>query len=252
MWSKRHFPVLVTLGCIIFTSMISGQTSEYPGYWRPKFEGFFDVNDTNSVPVVDRMNQYNVMKEMLYFTYQIEDAADNRIHFELHLGGSATFDSENDTTFLNGIISFKLNLLNPKIPNSRDIVDDIHKLQNLADMTGFQLPPRAGERIDEIRQNLEKYNKQFWWKRISVSASVPITDFDYLPGFDFQKTYLCLGYDFGDVLTLQVGANIDKEYLIAASVDLSTPLYSLAEDFKYMVSRLLKLPTRRDYDYFWY
>ena len=115
MWSKRYFPVLVTIGCIICMSTISGQTSAYPGYWRPKFEGFFDVNDTNSVPVVDRMNQYNVMKEMLYLTYQIEDAADNRIHFEFHLGGSATFDSENGQI---AAITLDTGTIHLRVPNS--------------------------------------------------------------------------------------------------------------------------------------
>jgi hypothetical protein len=245
------FYIRTTLGVFLLIGFVYGSSRYYPRYHRYNVSGFFDVNDSNSVTPIDKMNSYYIMQDILYLTHKIEDDADNRIHLEFHVGGGMNFDSENDTTNLLGAISFKLNLFNPKIPNARGIVADINELRNLIEITGFELSGNSETRINGIYDRLEKYNSEFWWKRLSVGVSAPIINIDYSPNFDFKKSYLFLGYDFGDVLTLQVGMNTDKEMLIAVSVDLSTPLYSFAEDFKNMISRLLKLPGRRGYDYYY-
>lgn len=244
-----HFKAVLSL--TIFFSFAFGSQLYYPRYQQYRIDAFYDINDSNSVTVIDQMNSYYIMQNVLYLTHKIEDGADDRIHFEFHVGGGASFDSDNDTTNLLGAISFKINLFNPKIPNAHEIIASIHELQNLTDITGFELPTNSEERIDAIYDQLKKYNNEFWWKRLSIGVSIPFNDVDFPPRFNFTETYLFVGYDLGDVVTLQVGANMNKKMLVAASIDLSTPLYSLAEDFKDMVSRFLKLPARRD-SYYYY
>jgi hypothetical protein len=244
-----YFKIVVSLA--LFFSFAFGQKLYRPKYWQYRMSAFYDINDSSSITVIDQMNSYYIMQNVLSLTHEIEDGADNRIHFEFHVGGGANFDAENDTTSLLGAISFKINLFNPKIPNAHEVVADIHELQNLTEITGFELPAKSEERIDDIYDRLNKYNRQFWWKRVSIGATVPFSSLGYPPTFDWKETYLFVGYDLGDIITLQVGANMNQRLLLACSVDLSTPLYSLAEDFKHMISRLLNIPGRRNYDWYY-
>src|SRR4030042_2849195 len=229
-----------------------GQGNYYPRYDFPGFTGFYDVNDSNSVNIVDRYQSYYLMRDILKIQHQIEEQADNRIHFEFHIGAGATYDVDIDTILPTAFISFKFNLFNPKRPNSREVINNINELRNLTSITGFELPDESGMKVDAIYDDYNRYNRQFWGKMVSIGFSSPMLSnpYDY-PFFDFEKSHVCLFYDFGDVLTLQGGMNFDENLIIGLSVDLSTPLFSLAEDFKGMVARLFRLPGR-NYDYYWY
>ena len=236
---------------VLFVSLAEAQM-KYPKYY-PQLSGFYDANDSSSATLVDRMNSYNIMQDILYLTHKIEDDADNRMHFEFHVAGGLYYDGVLDTVGFNAGISVKINLGNPKIPNSYEIVNNIHELKNRIAITGFQLPDLTLKNIEAIENQMIRYNRQFWWKRLSFGATVPFsTNTNYNPPyFQVSESYLFLGYDLGDVITLQLGANLQKKVFMAASVDLSTPLYSLAEDFKDMLSRLLRIPGREDRGYSW-
>ncbi len=229
------------------------QSYRWVPYVPPNITPFYDISDTNSLTVIDKINNYNILQNVLSYIHEIEDDANNRIHFELHLSGGLSYDIDNDTAGWVGALSFKINLCNPKIPNASDILVKINRLHNLIDLTGFRLPEATSNRIDNIESQLKNYDRQFWWKRLSIGATIPFIEtqyYDYIH-LNFKDIYIFGGYDLGDVITLLIGMNKDKKVLFAASVDLSTPLYSLAEDFKNMVSRLLRIPGRRDYYYEW-
>lgn len=235
----------------LYAQQTYGQGNYYPRYDFPGFTGFYDVNDSSSINIVDRYQSYYIMRDILKLQHQIEDQADNRVHFEFHVGGGMGYDADNDTIFPIGFISFKFNLFNPKRPNSKEVINSINELRNLTSITGFELSDASIMKIDAIYDDCNKYNRQFWWKRISVGFSTPLLDRGYdWPYFDYKKSYICVYYDFGDVLTMQGGMNRDENLMIGLSVDLSTPLLSLAEDFKSMVSRLFRLPDRGS-GYYW-
>ena len=227
---------------ILFSVCAFAQPSYPSRYPSPNISGFFDVHDTTSVTTIDKINSYYVMQDMLNLAYRIEDRGNNRVHFELHLAGVMNYDFDSTETGYQGAISFKFNLFNPKIPDAPDILADIHKFHSLREISDFPFPEQAEKRILNIEDHLQQYNQQFWWKRLSVGLTVPFIEPGYGPSFQWEDFYLFAGYDFGDVVTLQLGMNRDKKAMLAVSVDLSTPLRSLAEDFKNMVSRLLGIP----------
>lgn len=246
---KRTTPsMLLAIVFITMTALLlSAQTSDFPWprYWGPSISSYFKVDDSVSVPLVREVNRYRIMKDAIYLTHRIEDAADNKVYLEFHAGGGAFFDSDDDTIFPAAFISFKINLMNPKIPNSHEIMGDIHELRNLSTLTGFTLPTEASQLMDVTYRRLTKYHSEFWWKRLSLIFSIPFDSPS--PSFDYDETFLCLGYDLGDIMTFQFGANLHKDYVGMASVDLSTPLYSLAEQFKDVIARLLRLPKGSSY-----
>ncbi len=238
------------LAIFIFSVSLLDAQTKYPKYY-PNLNGFYDANDSGSVMIVDRMNSYNMMQDILYLSHKIEDDADNRIHFELHVIGGLNYNFDLDTVDYVAGISVKINLTNPKIPNSHEVINNIHELRRRLAITGFQMPGLSQSNMDSIYDHMVKYNRKFWGKRISFGATVPFGgEEDSWVHFNVKETYLFLGYDLGDVITLQLGANLEKKVFVAASADLSTPLYSLAEDFKDMISRLLRLPGRFDNNYY--
>jgi hypothetical protein len=249
--SKQTICLVCLLTTVLLVSSAEAQL-KYPKY-NPQLTGFYDANDSSSATLVDRMNSYNIMQDILYLTHKIEDDADNRMHFEFHVAGGLNYDWVLDTTGFVAGISVKINLGNPKIPNPSEVINNIHELKNRMAITGFQLPDPTLKNIEAIENHMIRYNRQFWWKRLSFGATVPFNiNATYNPPlFKVTETYLFLGYDLGDVMTLQLGANLEKKVFVAASLDLSTPLYSLAEDFKDMLSRLLKIPVRGDRGYSW-
>lgn len=230
----------------LIPAIIFSQTYESLRYSPPTPTPFYDINDSNSLTVIDKINNYNLFQNALYYVHKIEDDANNRIHFEMHLTGGINYNLDAESTSWVGAVSFKINLFNPKIPNADDILVDINRLHNLVGITGFYLPTATAERINNIEAQLKKYTRQFWWKRLSIGATIPFIEsgyYDYIR-LNYKDVYIFGGYDFGDVITLLIGMNKDKKVLFAVSLDLSTPLYSLAEDFKRMVSRLLRIPER--------
>lgn len=242
-WSGIYFYLIPVI-------MLS-QTYQGLRFYPPAPTAFYDINDSNSLTVIDKINNYNLFQNVLYFVHEIEDKANNRIHFEMHITGGLNYNLDADTISWVGAATFKINLFNPKIPNANDVLVDINRLHNLVEITGFTLPSATAERINHIESQLKKYNNQFWWKRLSIGATIPFIEtayYDYVR-VNYKDVYIVGGYDLGDVVTLLIGMNKDKKILWAVSVDLSTPLYSLAEDFKDMISRLLRIPERRHY---WY
>lgn len=247
--SKRFWPLVLL--CLIPLFCLSQH------YRRVELKSssvtpFYDINDTNSLTVIDKINNYNTLQNILHSIHNIEDDANNRIHFELHITGGGVYSPNADSSGWIGAVSFKINLCNPKIPNASDILVDIERLHNLVSLTNFRLPAATVARIDSIELQLKKYNRQFWWKRISLGATIPFAEPPYYnyASLDYKNVYIFVGYDLGDVITILVGMNKDKNVIAAASIDLSTPLSSLAEDFKQMISRLLRLPARGSY--YWY
>ena len=230
----------------LIPAIIFSQAYQGLRYYPPTPTSFYDINDSNSLTVIDKINNYNLFQNVLYFVHKIEDDANNRIHFEMHITGGVSYNIDAESISWLGGVSFKINLFNPKIPNANDILVDINRLHNLVEISGFNLPAATAERINGIESRLKEYDQQFWWKRLSVGATMPFIEteyYDYIR-LNYKNIYIFGGYDLGDVITLLIGLNKDKKILLAASVDLSTPLYSLAEDFKNMVSRLLRLPAR--------
>lgn len=235
----------------LIPAIIFSQAYQGLRYYPPNPTGFYDINDSNSMTVIDKINSYNLFQNVLHSIHKIEDDANNRIHFEMHITGGLSYNIDAESTAWLGGVSFKINLFNPKIPNANDILVDINRLHDLVEISGFNLPAATAERIYGIESWLKEYNQQFWWKRLSVGVTIPFFETEYHNiRLNYKGIYIFGGYDLGDVITLLIGVNKDKKILLAASVDLSTPLFSLAEDFKDMVSRLLGLPGRRDNWYY--
>jgi len=209
-----------------------------------KINEYLNLTDSSAVSAIDKINRYNIMENFLSLEHQIETKAARRIYLEFHLGGGVNYDRSQDTFGLIGMVSFKLNLTSPKIPNYTKIIADIHRLRYLIKSSGFSPPEGAKDRIDEIERRLIHYHHRFWFKRFSFGVSIPFQNVNYSPSFNYQDTYLCFGCDFGDIITIQLGANMNQKVMVGLSIDLSTPLYSLAEDFKSMIGRLFNLPTR--------
>ncbi len=65
----------------------SSQSYRRIPYAPPNVTPFYDINDTNALTVIDKVNNYNILPNGLFYIQEIEDDANNRIHFELHLTG---------------------------------------------------------------------------------------------------------------------------------------------------------------------
>jgi hypothetical protein len=84
------------------------------------------------------------------------DDANKRIHFEFHLAGGPNYDFDAESIGVAVAVSFKINLCNPKILNASDILVNINRLRNPAEVTGFSLPTITGARIETITRNLRR------------------------------------------------------------------------------------------------
>ncbi len=149
------------------------------------------------------------------------------------------------------MICFKYNLSNPKIPNAKDMLVDIHELRYLVRLTNMRLPAECEKRLNRIENDIKKYESRFLCRRFSIGVAIPITSIT--PDFDFDEPYFVVGCDVGDVLTFLGGINIDtKNIYLGVSIDLSTPLLSLSHNFKNVLSQLFHLPRgKKDYYYYY-
>ncbi len=217
-----------------------------------------NLNDSSSVPIVDKFNEYLLQTNILSKFRYVETKYRQRIFFEAHLGvGTFVRSGESSENFYFG---FKFNLFNPKIVTPRSLLADIHEVQELNTIREFTFSSYITEKCTAMEKDLETYLKSVWWKRLSLGIMFPIVKPDYLVNssgmilststssyttFLYKNTTLFLGYDIADLITIQIGASINKSFYAGLSVDVSTPVYVAASRFFTMLRDFSKIRNLR-------
>lgn len=193
-----------------------------------------NLNDSTSRNLIDRINDYQYQGLIIQAFKDLEDHYSERIRFEVQLapGLLHRFQSDNpyrDSSFL--FLSFKLNLNNPKIPQPQYIINKAHYLKNYLAGRDYAYRGEMLARAQAIEDEVAKYQKQVWWKRVSIGVSVPIYSTNTYSYFSWKSNRAAAfaGYDIGDICTIQMGASADRSLYASLGVDVSTPLYLLTE-----------------------
>ncbi|MDQ7799440.1 MAG: hypothetical protein RDU76_10970 [Candidatus Edwardsbacteria bacterium] len=205
-----------------------------------------NLNDSTSASIIDRYNDYNYQTSIINSFKDLADHYCDRIRFELQLGPGLLHrfqanDPYRDSAYL--FLSFKVNLMNPKLPQPQYVINKSHALKNY--LAGRQYVYRDDmlKRAQEIEDAVNEYQSHFWWKRISLGISIPVYA-NHPGGYGDLEWYsdrvsLFAGYDIGDIGTFQLGVSTDRSVYTSLSADVSTPLYLLSERAISTLTRML-------------
>jgi len=202
------------------------------------------LNDSTSVNLIDRLNDYNYQNNIIASFKEIEDHFADRIRFELHIGPGVLHrfqpnDPYRDSSYL--FLSFKVNLMNPKLPQPQYVINKAHALKNYLSERQYAYRAEMLQRTQAIEDEVAAYQSQFWWKRVSLGVSVPV----YSPQTNSSlqwygnRAAVFAGYDVGDIGTFQLGVSTDRSFYTALTVDVSTPVYLLSERALSTLARIL-------------
>ncbi len=197
-----------------------------------------DISDTNSYTIIDKINEYQIQYYVIDEMKRVEEHFNDRIYFEMHLGGGffhpigkPGFCSSPLRDRFIGYLSIKVNLFNPKIPQPHKILSRINKIDYLLTMKKVKIDEKIKKNADHIKNEVDKYNSQTWFKRISLGLTIPL--YGQSDRLKFKDFYVFSGYDIKDLLTLQFGCSIDTypNILCGISMDISTPVLAAAQSF---------------------
>jgi hypothetical protein len=203
-----------------------------------------NLNDSTSVNLIDRLNDYNYQNNIITSFKDLEDHFGDRIRFELHLGPGLLHrfkpnDPYRDSSYL--FLSFKVNLINPKLPQPQYVINKAHAIKNYLAEHQYAYRDEMLQRTQAIEDAVTEYQRHFWWKRISFGVSVPVYSYRTNSSLEWysDRAAVFAGYDIGDIGTFQLGVSTDKSIYTAFTFDVSTPLYLLSERAISTLTRIL-------------
>lgn len=174
----------------------------------------------------------------------------------------------------------KLNLTNPKMVRPWEVLSEAKRLRGLAQVRPFPFAEALDKEAEQTESATKAYLDDFWFTRWSVSVDFPFmtrgsnSSFDdsrseststvggstysqsrssysygssYTPGFDFGNPVISLGTDLGDLLTLKAGYSARNFVMVGLSMDLSTPVFGLGQDFFYFLRSFSGAPNATSY-----
>jgi hypothetical protein len=206
-----------------------------------------------------------IQNDIEYVNRKIND----RVFLETHLGAGYYSDISEQA-----ILGIKFNILNPKLPYYSSIKARVFKIRRLSRLLNGGLDSASGNRLSEIESLLAQYDKNKW-KRFSISITTPVAmmnsdtsynwsyvDSSYHP---YVRSYynphilriygFSLGYDIGDIATVDIGSTLNSPRQIYGSVtfDISTPSYLVLSSFTNHIRSLIypNLPGTQNLDNNW-
>lgn len=203
-----------------------------------------NLNDSTSINLIDRLNDYNYQNSIITSFKDLEDHFGDRIRFELQLGPGLLHrfnpnDPYRDSSYL--FLSFKVNLMNPKLPQPQYVINKAHAVKNYLAERQYAYRTEMLQRTQAIEDAVAEYQRNFWWKRISLGISVPVYSYHTNSSLEWhtKRAAIFAGYDIGDIGTFQLGISTDRAIYTALAADVSTPLYLLSERAFSTLARVL-------------
>jgi hypothetical protein len=185
----------------------------------------------------------SVQNDMEFINRKIND----RVYMEIHLG-AAYYKNSHESA----ILGVKLNVINPKLPFYNSIKAKTFKIRRVSKILNGGLDSISSNKLNEIESYLAEYDRDKW-KRFSISMTAPVTllRYDTLYSWNpvdsayryrvssyFNPSILrvfgfSLGYDIGDIATVNIGSTFEYPRQIYGSVtfDVSTPTYLVVNSF---------------------
>jgi hypothetical protein len=211
-----------------------------------------NLNDSTSIDIVDKLNEYQIQSTVINAFKDIEDHYNDRMNLEVHVGPGFVHKFKanapyRDTAYI--FVSFKFNLVNPKLPQPRTVINKVHYLKNYLTTREYPFKSEMLKQAQVIEDGASKYQQEFWWKRVSLGLSIPIFSTSMYSTYKFrtEKTAIFAGYDLGDKITLQLGGSIDKSVYFAVTTDVSTPLYYFSDKAISMLARMVGISRSSSY-----
>ncbi|MDI6741017.1 MAG: hypothetical protein QME74_11735 [Candidatus Edwardsbacteria bacterium] len=194
--------------------------SRYLDYYPKSVQETINLNDSTSGNIIDRLNDYSYQSYIISKYKDIEDHTADRIHMEVHLGTGFLHSFRANTPYRDSgyiFLGFKVNLMNPKIPQPAFLVNKVHIIKNHLACRNFAFSEEMLKRAQRIEDDALAYQRQFWWKRISLGVSIPVYAMDFYenPKWYRKRTAIFIGYDIGDLATVQAGASVDRAAYLA-------------------------------------
>ena len=261
--------IVISLICmLIVIPVFSNSEAEAPGKYDPPLIGSsayidyeIDVLDQEAPEAIRAINRRNIEKDLFNKIDNIFDDYERKYYFEAHIGFACSLNNgihkeekiineeptEYDVFVAPGML-FRFNLFNPKIYNSKKILDDISIIKGLSAYYNIELPIDILRKLLIIENKLLKYEREVFFKRISVGIGLP---FKFSPGENGQfedflvtgETFGFVGYDIMDLFSVFGGFNLVDfdDYYLGISMDISSPIINATSDFLNYLMRLLKI-----------
>jgi len=223
---------------------------------------FFNLNGQGiayQLPVdstsVGKILSYNLCQSVQTDLEFINRKMNDRVFMEVHLGG-AYYKNLHESA----ILGIKYNIINPKLPFYNTIKSRVFKIRRMSKILNGGLDSISINRLNEIESDLAQYDKDKW-KRFSISISAPISLMRYDTSYNWNpvdsayhnrtSSYfspsilhifgISLGYNIGDIATVNIGTTFDSPRQIYGCVtfDISTPTYLVVNSFLNQLKSLI-------------
>ncbi len=245
---KRSLSTIVGAFCIVSTVAIAGPTLPTPAP-PTQVQIQAQAQDPGSVGLIDKMNGYYLQYVLANTIQNMEQDFDDRIRWEVHAGVGFMYNSAPNGFYPvcppNSManLGIKLNLMNPKMVRPKDLLAEIRYLRTLLSVQRANSTDDLLAECDKMEKGTNAYLDEFWWKRLSVGLSFPITSTNsYYSLISGSNAFVFLGYDLGDLVTLQAGYSTQNKFMVAVSTDISTPTYVFVTNFYNSLSRFTGVP----------
>ena len=217
-----------------------------------------DINDELAISSIDAINIYDMENNLLRKVEELFNDFKKKYFLEFHVGAkygvlkeihmreNVDADLSPIPIYLSPEVLFKLNLFNPKIYNSKILLNEISLIKEIVLLYKINLSTETWSHINYIEKELVKYEEQIFFKRISIGVGMPF-EFNpqesYESNLFFDKINFVIGYDIMDILTINVGYNIVTfdEFYVGASFDVSTPVINSTDVFSSYMKELLRI-----------
>lgn len=198
--------------------------------------------------------------------YEAEGDLADRVNYEFHVGIGIR---DHRRFFKTGVMGIKLNPGAGRIGGYGRTRALLVRARMGLDEYRFESARQLHSRIDNLEMRLDAYNNRPWYSRIGLGLTIPLvtervvkdeqrdqtvvqnnttgqldtsnvtirsyvrtsselsTDYKYL----FSKTAFVLYYDVADLFAVNAGANLDREFTMGISLDISTPVSLMASSF---------------------
>jgi hypothetical protein len=203
-----------------------------------------DLNTTGINKLLIQNLRMNLQSQIL----DLQKHASTKMYGECHIG--IGYQQKKTPAFLN----IKFNPINQKLPGTHILKAKLFAAKQTAKLLGDSVSSENIAALENIQSQLNIYDKKKWirpsigiiipfyilytdttWGRYSPIDTAITMHTETRHGLIFLNSYgIVLGYDLGDIATISVGCTDifhKRNLFVGASLDLSTPVYSLSYGF---------------------
>ncbi len=222
------------------------------GYANPTIDLEIDAAEPGNTAVVNAIIAYDLSLRFVEEYYRIQRLADDKIWLEGHVGLIREIRFDDTLEYYGPSVTIRVNLVNPKQPYAATALAKIYTMDAMAAAYGIPIPDQDRLRVASIRESLEAYENERWFKRLAIGIGFPYmptdrredeyetTSYDF-GNFLFEYVYGFVAYDPVDFISFHVGTGMvesNENLIFGITFDLTTPIRSSADGFRNWVERL--------------